>query len=57
MVFLPYTGASRYRNCCIDGGTIPEYFGYFLVYVICNRCKVKGTDRVVFDHSLKAGRG
>jgi hypothetical protein len=25
------TGASRYHNCCIDGGTSPEYFGYHLV--------------------------
>jgi hypothetical protein len=28
MVVLPSTGASRYHNCCIDGGTSPEYFGY-----------------------------
>jgi hypothetical protein len=26
MVALPYTGVSRYHNCCIDGGTSPEYF-------------------------------
>jgi hypothetical protein len=25
------TGASRYHNCCIDGGTRLEYFGYYLV--------------------------
>jgi hypothetical protein len=31
MVVLPYTGASRYHNCCIDGGTSPGYFGYTLV--------------------------
>jgi hypothetical protein len=31
MVVLPYTGASRYHNCCIDGGTSPEYFRYTLV--------------------------
>jgi hypothetical protein len=30
-VVLPSTGASRYNNCCIDGGTSPEYFGYTLV--------------------------
>jgi hypothetical protein len=24
------TGASRYHNCCINGGTSPEYFGYIL---------------------------
>jgi hypothetical protein len=26
------TGASRYHNCCIDGGTSPEYSGFHLVY-------------------------
>jgi hypothetical protein len=31
MVVLPSTGASHYHNCCIDGGTSPEYFGYTLV--------------------------
>jgi hypothetical protein len=31
MVDLPSIGASRYRNCCIDGGNFPEYFGYTLV--------------------------
>jgi hypothetical protein len=31
MVVLPYTGASRYHNYCIDGGTSPEYFGYTFV--------------------------
>jgi hypothetical protein len=31
MVVLPSTGDSHYHNCCIDGGTRPEYFGYFLV--------------------------
>jgi len=31
MVVLPSTGASRYHNCCIDGGTGPENFGYHLV--------------------------
>jgi hypothetical protein len=25
MVVLPSTGASRYHNFCIDGGTSPEY--------------------------------
>jgi hypothetical protein len=25
------TGASRYHNCCIDGGTSPDYYGYHLV--------------------------
>jgi hypothetical protein len=25
------TGASRYHNCCIDGDTSSEYFGYHLV--------------------------
>jgi hypothetical protein len=31
MVVLQSTGALRYHNCCIDGGTSPEYFGYILV--------------------------
>jgi hypothetical protein len=33
IVVLPSTGASRYHNCCIDGGACPEYFGYTLVYI------------------------
>jgi hypothetical protein len=33
MVVLPCTGALRYHNCCIDGGTSPEYFGYTLVLI------------------------
>jgi hypothetical protein len=31
MVILPSTGTSHYHNCCIDGGTSPEYFGYHFV--------------------------
>jgi hypothetical protein len=31
MEVLPSTGASRYHNCCMDGGTSQEYFGYILV--------------------------
>jgi hypothetical protein len=31
MVVLQSTGASRYHNCCIDGGTSPECFGHTLV--------------------------
>jgi hypothetical protein len=31
MVVLPFTGASRYDNCCTDDGTSPEYFGNHLV--------------------------
>jgi hypothetical protein len=31
MVLLPSTGASRYHNYCMDGGTSPEYFVYTLV--------------------------
>jgi len=33
MVVLPSTGASRYHNCCIDGGTSLENFGHHLVHV------------------------
>ena len=32
LVVLPSTGALRYHNCCIDGSTSPENFGYHLVY-------------------------
>jgi hypothetical protein len=31
MVVLPFTGASCYHNCCIDGGTNLEYFGCALI--------------------------
>jgi hypothetical protein len=31
MVALPSTSASRYHNCCIDGGVSPEYFGCTLI--------------------------
>jgi hypothetical protein len=34
LVVLPSTGASRYHNCCIDGGISPKYFGYALVYAL-----------------------
>jgi hypothetical protein len=34
MVALPSTGASRYHNCCVDGGTSPENFGSTHVYYI-----------------------
>jgi hypothetical protein len=34
MVGLPSTGASRYHNCCTDGGTSPEYFGCNLVFLL-----------------------
>jgi hypothetical protein len=36
MVVLTFAVASRYQNCCIDGGTIPEYFGFRLVMVKVN---------------------
>jgi hypothetical protein len=31
MLVPPSTEASRYHNCCIDGSTSLEYFGYHLV--------------------------
>ena len=34
VVVLPSTGALRYHNCCIDGGTSSENFGYHLVRVV-----------------------
>jgi hypothetical protein len=33
-VWPVWTGASRYHNCCIDGGTSPKYFGYHLVFLL-----------------------
>jgi hypothetical protein len=33
MEVLPSTGASPYLNCCIDGCTSPESFGYHLVHL------------------------
>jgi hypothetical protein len=41
-------GTSRYRNCCIDGGTSPEYFGYHLVH--CQSCYfTEGRDVGLFE--------
>jgi hypothetical protein len=48
MVVLSCTGASRYHNCCIDGGTSPEYFGYTLVY----NCTIVLKHTFVYTHSL-----
>jgi hypothetical protein len=46
MVVLPETGASRYHNCCIYGGTSPEYFGYTLVLRSnCANMKMKALQR------------
>jgi hypothetical protein len=42
MVVLPSTGASRYHNYCIDGGTSPEYFGYTLVHYNKKKERKKG---------------
>jgi len=42
MVVLPSTGASRYQNCCIDGGTSLENFGYHLVYTLQVRMSTSG---------------
>jgi hypothetical protein len=33
MVVLPSTGASRYHNCCVVGGTSPENLGSNHVYI------------------------
>ena len=38
MVGLLSTGASHYHNCCKDGGTSPENFGYYLVHVSIILC-------------------
>jgi hypothetical protein len=42
MVFLPSTDALRYHNCCIDGGTSPEYFGYTLAMYLLNKTSTGG---------------
>jgi hypothetical protein len=31
LILTLWDRASRYHNCCIDGGTNPEYFEYHLV--------------------------
>jgi hypothetical protein len=31
MAVLPSTGASSHHNCCVNGGTSPEHFGYHLI--------------------------
>jgi hypothetical protein len=36
MVVLPPTGASRYHNCCIAGGTSLENFGYHLLQCVAS---------------------
>jgi hypothetical protein len=36
MLVLPSTGASHYNNCCIDGGSSPEYFGKRYVQLVCS---------------------
>jgi hypothetical protein len=37
LVRLQSIGVSRYYNCCIDGSTSPEYFGYTLVSITRNK--------------------
>jgi hypothetical protein len=39
MVVLPSTGSLGYHNCCIDGGTSLEYFGYDLVLMFVGLTK------------------
>jgi hypothetical protein len=47
MVVLPSTSGSRYHNCCIDGGTSREYFGYTLVH----RCPRRNAN-IMGGHSI-----
>jgi hypothetical protein len=50
MVVLPSTGASRYHNCCIDGGASPKYFGYTLAHSVClNNSSYKFLIRTVIN--------
>jgi hypothetical protein len=47
MVVLLSTGVSRYHNCCIDGGTSPEYFcSEFLIQVTDITKRNEGTFEV-----------
>jgi hypothetical protein len=48
MVVLPSTVASCYHNCCINGGTSPENFGYHLVYC-CKEYQI--THRPLIHHT------
>jgi hypothetical protein len=41
MAVLPFTGTSRYYNCCIDGGAGQKYFEYTLVEVYRAKTKMQ----------------
>jgi hypothetical protein len=47
IVVLSSTGALRYHNFCIDGGTSPEYFGYPVVHLYCYNCLLQISSLVV----------
>jgi hypothetical protein len=47
IVVLPSTGASRYNNCCIGGGTSAKYFGYTLVVPLWVKKACRGNRRHV----------
>jgi hypothetical protein len=49
MVVLPPTGALRYHNCGIDGGTSPENFGYHPVLLskAFSLCQIVMTDKEI----------
>jgi hypothetical protein len=56
MIVLPYTGALRYHNCCIDGGTSPECFGYNFVFLISHSCEhIQRKLDDIWEESKKVG--
>jgi hypothetical protein len=60
MIVLPSTGASRYHNYCVDGGTSPENFGSTLVYTkeqLKIRKQCNSLDPLPFKCSYKGRQG
>jgi hypothetical protein len=47
MVVLPATGASRYHNWFVDGGSSPESFGYPFLHEISTRITDISSFRIV----------
>jgi hypothetical protein len=52
MVVLPPTSASCYHNWCIDDGTRPEYFGFFLVWVANQILRRHTKDTISLEQDL-----
>jgi hypothetical protein len=45
------TGASRYHDCCIDGGTSPEYFEYHLVQLTLSNVLHTNSEDILYLRS------